>query len=226
MDLTARQGYRLPLGPEQFTIDHQNFNWNKADLLSGVTVCTSSTRPNTPSSGMLIYESDTGHMWIWRTDLAPAQWYLITNGLRGGKRYDTAGTLATLAAASAGTEALAGMDTGTIAMQGSRMHRVRARVEVASSIAGDSVTLRVRTSNVTGAVWAMFTTGALRAANVKEHVEFEGIVATGASPGNILFVVTAQRASGTGAITITSTVDVKPFVIVEQLAPAASVTVV
>lgn len=73
---TTRQGYRKPIGTELFDIAHQNFNWDLADVLSGVTICTSGTRPSTPPLGMLIYETDTGQQRCWNGTI----WALTSAG--------------------------------------------------------------------------------------------------------------------------------------------------
>jgi hypothetical protein len=224
VNLTTRQSFRKPLATEQYDIAHQNFNWDKADALSGVFVVTSTTRPSSPFEGQTIWETDTKKQYI----RSAGAWVLATNtnGLKGGKRYDTVNAaLATLAAGSAGTEALANMDTGSVALEAATTCQVRVRVEVASSIANDGVTFRIRQNNVAGLSWGLFLTPLLVTANRKYHFEFSCTVII-STAGNYTFALTAQRASGTGAITISSTAEVKPFMLIEQVGPSNVLTAV
>lgn len=193
-------------------------SWNVITPGNASFVCTSTTRPASPYQGQMIYETNTGLQYIWVT----SAWVTMTNGLRGGKTYISAN--ATLASGTT-TEFLAGMDAGAVNLDAGRQIRVRAKVEVASSVAGDSVTFRIRNNNVSGTVYTTFTTPALRAAATKQHFEFEAPLAI-PTTGLYSFVVTAVRASGTGTITISSTANVSPFVTIEQLGPSTVMTLV
>jgi hypothetical protein len=70
---TSRLGLYLPGGgstglitpDEPADIDKINDNMVKIDAAAGVRVVTSSTRPSSPYSGLLIFETDTGFTRVW-----------------------------------------------------------------------------------------------------------------------------------------------------------------
>jgi len=260
MDATTRQGYRLPLDNEQFDIQHQNYNWTKADLINGVTICTSGTRPGTPSPGMMIYETDTGQqrVWvagspgswvitsagpviictsatrpnpsvtgqvIWETDTSlqyiciaggsPGVWSRMTPeyfGYIGGKRYTTPATLGTVTTA----EALVGMDTGSIVWE-AKSYIIDVSVEVAVSVATTNALLRVRESNLAGAVVGTFRLPT-QPATTKYHYNFSFTYMPTA--GTRTLYLSAQRDVGTPTITITSTAGVTPHMLARKVGPS------
>lgn len=219
MDVTTRQSYRKPLQSEQYDVAHQNFNWDKADLINGVTLCTSTTRPGTPSVGMLIFESDTNQLRTWQTGswmLASPEQFLNL----GGKRYTTAGTLATITTA----EALAGMDTGSNVLEANKTYEIDFLVEVAVSVATTNALLRVRDTNLAGAV---ISTIRLPNQPVTAKYQYQfSVPVVGAAAGARTYVLTAQRDVGTPSITITATAGTVPYMKIKKIGANTLLTAV
>lgn len=69
--------------------DHLNGNWDKVDAAVGAFVCTSGTRPTGADrwAGRLIFETDTGKMYIW--DATDTQWRQILVDTGAGALFDT-----------------------------------------------------------------------------------------------------------------------------------------
>lgn len=69
---TTRLALSKPLGTETVDIDVLNANADKLDAAAGATICTSTTRPASPYSGQIIYETDTKLTWKysggWKLD--------------------------------------------------------------------------------------------------------------------------------------------------------------
>jgi hypothetical protein len=262
---TSRLLLEKPDNTDLYDVGVPNSNMDILDRVGGVTICTSSTRPNSPFNGMTIYESDTGQQRVWvpgspgswdmiglgasiictsstrpstpipglkifETDTTleyiwtGSAWFRLTPGLMGGKRYDTAGTLATV---SGTTETLMGMDTGNPLLLAERVYRVSCRFEVAQSVLTDVWTVRLRQTNVSGTIWNTQNALTLKAAATKQQLEMTAVVHTiGSADGNRLFCLTAQRVSGTGTLTVTSTSGVKPHMLIELMGDGDVLTVV
>ena len=62
---TTKLGLIKPDFVDVVDISQLNTNANKIDLAVGATVCTSTTRPGTPWSGQIIYQTDTLSAKIW-----------------------------------------------------------------------------------------------------------------------------------------------------------------
>lgn len=83
---TTRLALSKPLGTETVDIDVLNANADKIDAAAGTTICTSTTRPSSPYSGQLIYETDTTYHYTysggWKL-LNPVQStnYVINGGM-------------------------------------------------------------------------------------------------------------------------------------------------
>lgn len=67
---TPNLGLVKPDPTELYSIVVPNANMDKLDLLRPMIICTSSTRPNVPYPGMVIYETDTGNQLVW----IPSTW--------------------------------------------------------------------------------------------------------------------------------------------------------
>lgn len=69
--------------------DHLNANWDRLDAAVGAFVCTSSTRPTGADrwAGRIIFETDTGKMYIW--DATDTQWRQILVDTGAGATFDT-----------------------------------------------------------------------------------------------------------------------------------------
>lgn len=61
----SRTGYVLPAGPEQCDVTVVNANMTKIDAQIGAFVCTSTTRPSSPYSGQIVFETDTQMFAFW-----------------------------------------------------------------------------------------------------------------------------------------------------------------
>lgn len=75
---TTRLGLTKPDGTDLVDIAVLNTNANKIDAAVGAFVCTSTTRPSTPYSGQIIYETDTDQSFVW--DSATSTWNVLTPG--------------------------------------------------------------------------------------------------------------------------------------------------
>ena len=75
---TTRLGLTKPDGTDLVDIAVLNTNANKIDAAAGAFVCTSTTRPSTPYSGQIIYETDTDQSFVW--DSATSTWNVLTPG--------------------------------------------------------------------------------------------------------------------------------------------------
>jgi hypothetical protein len=64
---------------EPFRIADVNGNWDKIDQQLGTFVCTSTTRPATPFTGQVIFETDTLRQWVW----TGTRWFFI-----GGRNFN------------------------------------------------------------------------------------------------------------------------------------------
>lgn len=62
---TSNLGLVKPDPTELYSILVPNANMDRIDLVRTLFFCTSGTRPNTPFSGMGIYETDTGNTYVW-----------------------------------------------------------------------------------------------------------------------------------------------------------------
>lgn len=69
--------------------DHLNGNWDKVDAAVGAFVCTSGTRPTGADrwAGRIIFETDTGKMYIW--DATDTAWRQILVDIGAGAALDT-----------------------------------------------------------------------------------------------------------------------------------------
>lgn len=79
---TTRLALVKPANSDLYDISVFNNNADKIDRIGGVTICTSSTRPNSPFLWMTAYETDTKNLIIWNgttwaTAVSPAQNALI-----------------------------------------------------------------------------------------------------------------------------------------------------
>lgn len=70
---TTRLALTKPAGTDVVDIDVLNANSDKLDAAAGATICTSTTRPASPYSGQIIYETDTG---FFKTR-SGSSWFLI-----------------------------------------------------------------------------------------------------------------------------------------------------
>lgn len=62
---TSKLGLVKPDGTDDVDIAVLNANADKIDAASGLTVCTSGTRPSVPFTGQLIYETDTDKILVF-----------------------------------------------------------------------------------------------------------------------------------------------------------------
>lgn len=254
--LTTRLLLSKPAPTDLYNVGIPNANMDIIDRIGGVTICTSTTRPNTPFPGMTIYETDTAMQRVWvpgspgswaqislgasiictsttrpsspipgtkifETDTAleyvwdGAAWMRLTVGLAGGKIYTTAATLATVPSGS--TETSMAMDTGNVFMIAGRTYRLLCKFEAAQSVLGDVWTVRVRQTNITGTIWATLNALPFKAAATKQQFECSAVVTSGTPDGNRFFMLSAQRVSGSGTFTVTSTAGVRPHMLVELM---------
>lgn len=69
---TTRLALTKPAGTDVVDVDVLNANSDKLDAAAGATICTSTTRPASPYSGQIIYETDTKLTWKysggWKLD--------------------------------------------------------------------------------------------------------------------------------------------------------------
>lgn len=75
---TTRLGLTKPDGTDLVDIAVLNTNANKIDAAVGAFVCTSTTRPSTPYSGQIIYETDTDQSFVW--DSGTSTWNTLAPG--------------------------------------------------------------------------------------------------------------------------------------------------
>lgn len=200
--------------------------WSTLDPGGYASIVTAATRPASPVQGRIIYETDTGLMQYWDSTGSP-QWRPLTYsnlgsalGIKGGKRYTTPATLATITAA----EALAGMDTGSITLEANTTYRIDVKVEVAVSIATTNALLRIRDTNLAGAIVSTFRLPN-QVVTTKFHYEFSTFVLS-PSAGARTYVLTAQRDVGTPSITITSTSGIVPHMTIEKVGSNTLLTAV
>lgn len=112
---TSKLGLVKPDGTDNVDIAVLNANADKIDAASGLTVCTSGTRPSVPFTGQLIYETDTDKILVF----AEGNWQenrvgtsaLVDSSVTTAKIADTAVTNAKLAASGLSA---AKITTGTL----------------------------------------------------------------------------------------------------------------
>lgn len=75
---TTRLGLSKPASTDLVDIAVLNGNFDKTDAAAGAFVCTSTTRPSTPYSGQIIYETDTSRSLIWNS--AMSTWLTLVPG--------------------------------------------------------------------------------------------------------------------------------------------------
>jgi hypothetical protein len=75
---TTRLALTKPDTTDLVDISVLNTNFNKIDSAAGAFVCTSTTRPATPYSGQIIYETDTDQSFVW--DSATSSWNTMAPG--------------------------------------------------------------------------------------------------------------------------------------------------
>ena len=75
----SRTGYVLPASTELCDVSVLNNNLQKVDAQIGFAVCTSSTRPASPYTGQVVFETDTQMLAFW-TGSAWIQFSGPTNG--------------------------------------------------------------------------------------------------------------------------------------------------
>lgn len=75
----TRSGYVLPVGTEQCDVNVVNANMTKIDAQIGALICSSTTRPTTPYTGQIVFETDTQMFAFW-TGSAWIQFVGPTNG--------------------------------------------------------------------------------------------------------------------------------------------------
>jgi len=75
---TTRLGLTKPAGTDLVDITVLNSNFDKTDAAAGAFVCTSATRPGTPYSGQIIYETDTKRSYVW--DSGTSSWLILVPG--------------------------------------------------------------------------------------------------------------------------------------------------
>lgn len=209
-DLTSNFGFRKPLQTEDYNIDDQNFNWEKADTMIGLHLCTSLTRPGSPALRQQIYETDTGQTYVWDG----AVWVRTTAGTVSVKRWNTPATLATN---SNQNEFYTGMSTGDIYLEAERLYRLRAAIEWDCSATDKEITFRIRQSAVAGALWGMSRSQPSAESDERYTQYVEAIIITNESAGDRDFLVTAQReTSGTATVRTYGSLNF-PFMNIELL---------
>lgn len=62
---TTKLGLTKPDYTDVVDVADLNTNADLIDSAAGFTICTSSTRPGSPWSGQVIYETDTGLSFVW-----------------------------------------------------------------------------------------------------------------------------------------------------------------
>ena len=62
---TPRLALIKPAGTDLVSLSDINANYDKLDTNAGIFLCTSGTRPATPYSGQLIFETDTRRILQW-----------------------------------------------------------------------------------------------------------------------------------------------------------------
>lgn len=75
---TTRLGLTKPATTDLVDISVLNTNFDKTDAAAGSTVCTSGTRPSTPYSGQVIYETDTKLSYVWNS--STSAWVILMPG--------------------------------------------------------------------------------------------------------------------------------------------------
>lgn len=76
--LTPRLSLKKPDTEDLYDVAIVNENMDKLDAdVGGLVICTSSTRPTTPSSGQIIYETDTRRYYHW----SGSAWSLFPFGI-------------------------------------------------------------------------------------------------------------------------------------------------
>lgn len=150
--------WEIPLAMVQVTNGASTINsgdvTNIAWYVQGATVTTTSTNPLQPPAAdyTRMRHTDTGHEFdsvagAWRR--APWQ---VARGIIGGKRYTTNTTLAVITA----SEALAGMDTGSLTLEANRRYRFHLHMRLYSSGAG-YLQARIRETSVAGTLIAQIS---------------------------------------------------------------------
>lgn len=75
---TTKLALTKPDGSDLVDIAVLNANADKIDAAAGATICTSTTRPASPWSGMVIYETDTNAGYVYRS--STTSWLPIASG--------------------------------------------------------------------------------------------------------------------------------------------------
>lgn len=103
----------------------------------------------------------------------------------------------------------------TVALVTGRTYKVTYKGPLQSSVAGDSARSRIRQTNLAGAQLQNYRVGIPNAtAGFSADVECEF---TASSTGNVTFVVTGERATGTGNITAGAAADAPAYLYVDYI---------
>jgi hypothetical protein len=110
----------------------------------GLILCTSVSRPASPTLGDHIYETDTKRHNIWN---GSAWLWPYARGVVGGTRYTGTGNLA----ATISTENISNMQSGTVALEANRSYLLKVRFKVTyvnSSVT--NIVMRLRDGSLVG----------------------------------------------------------------------------
>lgn len=171
-----------------------------------ITVCTSSTRPTTGLyEGRLIYETDTNKVMAYTgTDWAPR---------------DAGGTLGYAQVTAGQASITAEVDLTSLAVTVTagtgRMLRLSGRCMAQSSVANDSIQLRIKE----GATVLQIAQMTVPKANVSEFI-YESVVLSSPSAGSHTYKLTMQRSLGTGNVVMDAGPTFPAYILVEDIGAA------
>lgn len=125
--------------------DVSNIAW----FSRGDAVATASTAPPQPDAASYtrLLHTDTGYEFESVSNAWRRYPWQMARGFIGGKRYTGATTLASIGT----SEALTGMDSGSVSLEANRRYRVHVHLKTVST-AGNYMTVRVRETNISGTI--------------------------------------------------------------------------
>jgi hypothetical protein len=169
-------------------------------------VCTSTTRPQAPYEGQVIYETDTDKVLVWNGSAWYPNWNLPWGYIGFATKTATQGSITT-------ETDVTGLSINFTAIA-NRRYKITTEGMIRSSVAGDSFNWII-TRDSTNLTFKSFTTTPINVA------VFSGISYIDTpSAGSVTYKVRAARNVGTGTGTVQADTGYANFILVEDIGPA------
>lgn len=178
----------------------------------GVYLCTSTTHPTTGLfPGFRIFETDTGNELTYQsatTGFTP-HWNTAWGEIAFAQVTATQGSITAIAD-------LTGLTTGSLTLVGNRKVLITGSVLLSSSVASDQTAVAIADTSST----ALQSSTAGNSGAVAARAQGTSIaLRLTPAAGTNLWKLRAQRANGTGTVTMTATAAIPAFILVTDIGP-------